>query len=285
MRRLMVRTIIVAMAMAVVWGPGANLVEAQDRNDEITGKFEIASVRQSKNGDGESIQWSGGGRFRAANMTLYNLIVFSYEITNLENLKGGPSWIRTTRFDVDASFGDRPESRREVQLAALRHLLRERFHLSLRQLPVDRAAYGLIAAKESRPTPGLRRSAISCGTSTAVPAQTGSAAVNAQCSLSLDRQKGVLNAKGIQIAELSRLLTAIVGRPVRDQTGLSDSYDLNLTWSPIASGLTATTDTAVSDSRASIFTAIEEQLGLRLVGIRVPANAFEIVGAEPPSSN
>jgi uncharacterized protein (TIGR03435 family) len=233
--------------------------------------FEVASVKPSQSAHvGSSIR-NNPGRFETINTTLAKLIQYALPAQEFQVL-GGPGWIREARFDIVASTG---QSDSDVKSQAERiarnrgrliHLLEERFQLQLREEKREMPVYGLEMEKG-----GVRmKSAPPIGN---VSMDSGAAG-------------SVLNGKGMTMPRLAEILSGIAARPVNDETGLDGAYDLDLTYS-----LEMTAPDAAAHPKdpsliyPSLFTAMKEQLGLRLTPKRGTASVWVVVRAEKPGEN
>ena len=239
-------------------------------------QFEVASVKANNSGSPNSnMELHPGGRITGTNVVLAGLIrtVFSpqpYQIVN------APDWIETARFDIEAK-ADREYSAREDApapelLAMLRNLLADRFklvaHREMREMP----AYALLKARADGAL-GLqmRQSTVDCEAEAAraFAAKRGGAPPGqkpiVRCRISTNA--GRIVGTGTTISELMRRLSAPLGRAVVDRTGLSGSFDLELQWSP---------DQTADAAGPSLFTAIQEQLGLKLESQRAPVEVLVI---------
>jgi uncharacterized protein (TIGR03435 family) len=236
--------------------------------------FEVASVRENTStATMMSYRWEPGG-LRVSNMPVEGLLIFAYGITSPEMLIDMPGWARTARFDITASLSDahaRPDAERR---AALRNLLADRFRLVMRPASQDADVFSLVKVA---PTlgPSVRIGATKCAAASAA-AQGGD---SAPCRFTADRAKGIVEGR-MTMNDLAAVLRTVVARPVIDRTALGGEYDITLRWAPEVGGVTL----APTDG-ASIFTAIEEQLGLRLVADKAPANAYIIEHIERPTPN
>lgn len=253
---------------------------------QTTETFEVASIRRNLTGNQQGGGLAGpqpGGRFIAIGAPLRRLIVDAYGVQVI----GGPAWIDTDRFDVNArADGDRtPADIRRM----LQPLLAERFklivHSETREMPV----YLLTAARTDgalRAT--LRQSDAKCAEEARNFFPSGAPGFPPACG---DFRLGAraLTARGMTMAGLARLLSRGVGRPVLDRTGLASAYDLELEWSSDVGLESAPPGSAgASELRpdgVSLFTALQEQLGLRLQASRAPVEVMVVDQAEPPSPN
>jgi uncharacterized protein (TIGR03435 family) len=235
----------------------------------------------------------------AANMTLRELITFAYGQSGLvpptPPIYGGPIWIDDDRFDVVArARGNAPfEPLGPPQSAMMvRTLLAERFQLRLhhqsRALPV----YELLLARSDRGIgPRLRPATTDCVAKT--EALRGPLANAQPVHLPSPRDPCVVQVGGghvkggaIDMSHLARTLSNRLNRVVRDQTGLSGMFEIDLTW-PL--GTVAQAPPGVPQSSPlgpnslSISTALQEQLGLKLKASTGPVDVLVIDGASPPT--
>jgi uncharacterized protein (TIGR03435 family) len=236
----------------------ALLVLSAGARGQATHQFEVAAIRpvQNASGGNTSINAFDGGLLRITNITIKFLILASFRIQK-DQLAGGPAWIETDRFDIEAKTG-RPEKIPQDQLPMLlQSLLDERFHLKfhreMRELPV----YALVVDKGS---PKLMKAD---GSSTDMQMSRGPGTIR-------------LAAAGVSMKSLTANLGFSLGRIVLDQTGLTENYNLKLEWA---------SDEPSDVPAPSIFTALREQLGLRLESRRAPVDVYVIDKIEKPSAN
>ncbi len=236
--------------------------------------FEVASIKPAApNQPGMGMQRLPGGRVNMKNVTLRLLISMAWNVRDFE-VAGGPPWIDTDRFDIlakpeaelpDTSDGSTLLNRMIQTLAADRFGLV--YHRETREMPV----YALVVAKN--------------GPRLAPPTPQG--------HVSIMGSRGKLEGKDAKSADLARLLSAILGRTVQDHTGLSGEYDFNLEWTPdIGDGpgfkgmpKDSPPEAPQAADGPSIFTAIQEQLGLKLESRKGPVEMLVIDRAEKPSEN
>jgi uncharacterized protein (TIGR03435 family) len=249
-------------------------------------QFQVASVKPNISGSpNANIELHPGGRITATNVVLANLMrnVFNLQPYQLVN---APDWIETARFDIEAK-ADREYSAREDApapelLAMLRNLLADRFSLVAHREMRDMPVYALVRAKaDGTLGPQLRRSTVDCETEAAralaarrgggAPAQGGAKPI-VRCRI--NTTAGRIVGTGTTISELMRRLAPVLGRPVVDRTGISGSFDLELHWSP---------EPIADASGPSIFTAVQEQLGLKLDSQRAPVDVLVVDRVERPA--
>ena len=237
--------------------------------------FEVASIKPTDGTSRSSAlmdpQPSG---FSASNVPLARLIEFAYGL-NPEQIIGGPDWIAKERFTVTAKYPagwslDRPGGRTDA-LQMVRMLLADRFRLRVHTETRDGAIYSMVMTRQDRGLgPNLRQVPASC-----IAASSNEAKEKGlqQCGLLQGRSELELN--GQPLSYLASRLSAIIGTHVVDQTGADGFYDAHLKWTPEQSIVTAPTADQVS-----IFTAIQEQLGLRLERGRGPVDVLVIDSVE-----
>jgi uncharacterized protein (TIGR03435 family) len=258
--------------------PAASRVAAQ------TVAFETASVKANRSGVDDISAGRRGNRYTAVNAPLKFLIFSALNISfESSRLIGGPEWIENERFDIVAAI---PEDALPADLPRMiRTLLERRFqlvvHAETRELPI----YALrLARTDGTFGPRLKRSALDCAALLA--GRGGAAPLPAQadgrptCRVSTSGQS--VRAGGSSIAVLASILPTQVGRTVQDRTGLTGLFDFDLEFSAEGRGLTAT---AVGGDTPSIFTALQEQLGLRLESARAPLEVFVIDRVERPTDD
>ncbi|MGH9140148.1 MAG: TIGR03435 family protein [Vicinamibacterales bacterium] len=250
-------------------------------------EFEVASVKPNESGDRRvSIEVSPGGRFRATNAPLRSLIRIAYQLQDVQ-LAGGPKWLDDERFDIVAK-GDGSPAPDQIRLM-LQSLLAERFKLTLRRETRDLPLYALVMArKDGRWGPKLRRADADCTQAASRLdglAPPGPPDPAAPCGYVGPDPGGGIRFRGVSVQAIAKFLATPVHRPVLDRTGLSGYFDVDLELTtelgppPPPPGLPDRFDRS---SAPSIFTALPEQLGLKLDSQRGPVDVFVIDRAEHP---
>jgi uncharacterized protein (TIGR03435 family) len=273
----------------------AMAIGAQSAPDDKRPSFVVASVKPNRSGNprATTVPLQPNGRYAIINASLDLLIAFAFQPRQSYEIVGVPEWALTERFDIDARAEGTPPAR-EIFLM-LQSLLAERFklvtHNETRQMPV----YSLVAAQSGRLGPRLRRhiddsgcidrsQAVSRGTiDPAGPLPTPicggwSGAPNL----------GRLAGQRIELDVFGRTLSGQLGRPVIDRTGLTGPFDLTMEWTPqgpASAEAQAILDASPNPDRPSIFTAVQEQLGLRLISEAAPVEVLVIDHVERPSEN
>ena len=217
-----------------------------------------------------------GGAFIAANITLESMIRFAYTLPAYRVI-GGPAWIRTDRFDVDARAAGDPapeEIRRMVQ-----RLLADRFQLVVRTEQREMALYTLLLARDDgRLGPGIRQSAAGC----APPegrGETMEERITANGSTTTGRTCAPMTSL---VSTLSNALQS----PVDDETMLTGRWDSEISFMNERRRRVDPTVAARDPSEApALLTAVQEQLGLKLESRRGPVEVLVVDSASPPSEN
>ena len=254
-------------AAMMLFGPTISCLQSQNAAHITADKvyspaFEVASIKPNNKQDGRWRLTATPDGYSAAGVSLLQLIEESYGISVKERISGGPAWLDADKFDLEAKLNpvDIPDERRklaEVEQVAMRALLAERFdlkvHLGSKIFPV----FNLIIAKG-----GPKLGEVTTGS-----------LVHEGCLVS---RKGY---EGCTLAEYAESLRYKSGRIVLDKTGLTGRFDFQAHWTS-----DATTDEAKS-SGTSIFTALQEQLGLKLVPSTAPLDILVVDSAEHPSAN
>jgi uncharacterized protein (TIGR03435 family) len=246
MSRLMKAALVVSLAI------GCPATKSQTLSS-----FEVASVKPMK------LVGQGGGRLGMSLsgnrvtiiQNLKGLVLEAYEMDRYQVL-GGPSWVdsRSDFFEIQARSESEP-TRAQAHMM-LQELLRERFQLEIHKETRETAIYALVVGKNG---PKLKTTAegVRFGVMGDGHGWTGT---------------------NVSMVQLAKELTGPAGHPVVDRTGLKESYDFRLEWAPFGR---SSTD---SDGQ-SIFTAVEQQLGLKLEPQRAPIEFLIIDSVQRPSEN
>jgi uncharacterized protein (TIGR03435 family) len=244
-----------------------------------TPAFEVASIRKNTSANRRIFMDGSGDRYTVTNATLRVLILNAYEILDAQ-LVGGPRWIESDRFDINASRGGAPFS---AVPAMMRTLLAERFNLKVHREMREMPMYTLVRAKRDDPL----GSAITPATCDERSDVKGFPAIGDRvlpCNVQFVGP-GRFRGGGITMRGLAAILTPLVGRIVIDETGLAGSYDFEVSWTTDQPRPATDAAIAPDPAGASLFTALQEQLGLRLTGGRGPVEVIVIDSVSPPTDN
>jgi uncharacterized protein (TIGR03435 family) len=241
--------------------------------------FEVVSIKPNNSGSTSVTGgYAPGGRFVLVNGPVATLIRFAYP-ADLPALVGAPDWVSTARYDVTTIAS--AETTRDQMTPMMRAMLEERLKLKAHYETQDRPIYALkLARDDGRLGPALHASKFDCAAITDLnrrnqPVMTAS---NGAPPCGMMQSGGVLNSGGQDMPMLARLISGAAGRPVRDKTGLTGIYEFTLRYNTQA----GTTVESVGDS-PSIFTALQEQLGLKLEADHAPLRVVVIDQIERPS--
>ena len=248
--------------------------------------FEVASIKPTAPGTHMSrIQFGPGGGITITNSTLKGLVRLAYDVQDFQ-VTGGPGWYEADRYDVIAKPNASPDSenttmadsramtdaqRQKAQAEVqqrLRALLADRFQLKIYRETKEQTIYALVVARG--------------GSKLQEAKEPGS-------SMSMGGRR--LTAKGTTMTFLVGSLSGKLGRPVLDKTGLTGHYDFTLQFAPDPPAPGAgpsgeKTEPGASDPEGpSIFTALQEQLGLKLDSQKGPVEMIVVDHAEKPSEN
>jgi uncharacterized protein (TIGR03435 family) len=190
-------------------------------------------------------------------VTLKLLIARAYGVAEAQ-IEGGPGWMDAERYDIAAKADTPLEMSREEVRPCLQALLAERFQLAVHRKSKQGAVYSLMIAKNA---PSLNPHS--------EPGRPG-------VSVSSDSGTVTITATKTTMPRLAEYLSSQAGRPVIDNTGLKGEYDFRVEWA---------TDEAPGSSRPSMFTALQEQLGLKLNATKGTIEVILVDRAERPLAN
>jgi uncharacterized protein (TIGR03435 family) len=237
-------------------------------------EFDVVSVKVIAPGDRREFMMALGGRLSAAT-TLKLLIRTAFQIQD-DQIVGGPDWLTTQRFEIDArSPADNDFYARLMGM--MQALLADRFKLVTHTERRELAVFALERVKRDGALgPGLRP--------TACPDPSIDMAKVSPC-VNISPGAGSLSTRGIPVKQFIEYLSANLGRVVVDRTGLQDRYDIDLKWTPEQPARPGAAAPAADPDAVSIFTALQEQLGLRLDSTRDKVDVLVIDSVEQPTPN
>ena len=239
----------------------------------------VASIKPNNSAEPRGFtEYYPGGRLSAIAVTVRSLLRTAYRIQDYQ-LVGGPAWFSTKRYDIAAKVEDNPPT---LQVF-LRTLLADRFKLVVHNETREQPRFALVLARgDGKLGPELLKSDFDCAAYAAMPHALPEPSRTPACAMRIN--VGFLSGRSIPMAQLATSLAPFVNRFVSDKTGLAGRYDVELKWTPDQVSSTASPDAVRDDSGApSIFTALQEQLGLRLVPERGPVDALVVDRAEEPA--
>jgi bla regulator protein blaR1 len=290
----MTRSLLIAVTASAVTAASPFAQQADTQSPAPT--FEAASVKPNKSGDGGSfIRRQPGGRMTATNMPLGVLITFAY-LLQPSQLVGGPGWIANDRFDIVAKMeGDpapvMPGSGPDPLQLAMRTLLADRFKLVVHRETRDMDVYALVMARPGgKPGPALKPSTQDCSPQAILGRRGGGPPPpDASFLCGMRGSLGRLQLGGFPLSQLANGLQGLAGRIVIDRTGLSGNWDAELTFAPEGRGgppgaLPPGVELPPIDPNApNVFTALQEQLGLKLEATKAPVDVLVVDSVQQPT--
>jgi uncharacterized protein (TIGR03435 family) len=254
--------------------------------------FEVASIKANHSGDGRiGLGMQPGGRY-TAQKPLRLIIQNAYRVQGFQ-VVNAPDWTQSERYDISAKADGTPTQEQVQQM--VQALLADRFKLQVHRETKEMPIYALVMAREDgRLGPKLKVSTAECGN-----AGRGRGGVQPppapgqplQCGMRLG--PGNLLGGGMTMTNLATSIANSVNRVVVDRTGLTGNYDFELIWTPElpqgggpGGGLGPPGGGPNIDPNGpSLFTAVQEQLGLKLDSTRGPVETLVIDRVERPTEN
>lgn len=240
--------------------------------------FDVASVHEHRS-DEQMMSWrEKPDGIQTENIPLQSLISSAYNVKNYL-ISGGPSWVNSKGFDLDAKLlptdDGKPvkltEAQREI---LLRNLLADRFHLQVHLVTKTLPVYDLILARG-----GLKMKSVPPLPADATPEQIKNRG-------SMYFSPGHLEAKAYRFSSLPEQLSYTVERTIVDKTGVKGDFDFTLNWTPDEQMQTGASPAQTgAEAKPNFFTALEEQLGLKLVPDKGPVDTLVIDHVELPTAN
>lgn len=246
--------------------------------------YEVASIKPSgPDFRGTSIQIQPGGGLRVSGGTLKLLITLAYDVREFQ-VSGGPGWIDSEHYDIMAKTDhasasdpsqmtdDQRKTTQEQMRQRLQALLAERFQLTIHREKTEQSAYALVVARSGSK---LQPAAVKEGERARPMMRMG---------------RGQLSGQGVPLDMLVTSLSSQLGHPVLDRTGLTGNFDFTLEWTPDPGQPSGPPGAdvhgpPVDPNGPSIFTAVQEQLGLRLESQKGLVEKIVVDRVERPSGN
>jgi uncharacterized protein (TIGR03435 family) len=248
--------------------------------------FEVTSVKVNRSNTRTPMQWHPGGRF-VMGLPIFSVVSIGYQVPGYR-IEGLPEWARTTYFDIDARAAQQPEI--EERPAYYRGLLVDRFGLVAHVAQREMDVYSLTLARSDRkPGPGLRPSNVDCSEAiTANRARTlagerpQAPPPGARPTCGAVGGAAAMTAGAVELTVFTGMLAGALERPIVDKTGLQGRFDIDFRAAPARTGTNPPPSIA---ELPSIFTAVQEQLGLKLTPDRALVDVLVIDRLEIPTEN
>ena len=262
----------VAFCAAVTHGMRAQ--SQTEEKDPLT--FDVASVKPSAGcppACGLIRQIPGGLTYHGEGVPLRVIMTVAYTVTDRQ-ISGGPSWMSTDRFDIEAK-AERPRTSDELHVM-LQHLLEERFQLKIRRETREEPVWALVVDKGGSKMP------VHDPDDKDYPPMGGQMVTGADGSVCLG-----LAGHNVTMNYFAFVLSRTMDRSVIDRTGLPTHYDVNLQYLPDALRLAGADGggRAISPDCADLPSALPKQLGLRLESAKGPVEFLVVEHAEKPTGN
>jgi len=233
--------------------------------------FEVATIKPSKPGTPGKLLTMRGRQFSTLNTTPNDLITFAYDL-HAKQITGGPSWLDSEKYDILAAPEGGGSPNRKQLAVMIQKLLADRFKLAFHRDNKELSVYAITGGKTG---PKLTKSE---GDPNALPSL-------------LFQGLGVLPVRNATLADFAMVMqAAVLDRPVVNQTGLAGKYDFTLKWTPdetqfASFGVRIPPPTDNADAPPDLFTAVQQQLGLKLEPTKAPVDVLVIDHVEKPSEN
>lgn len=273
----------------VLVAAAANAVALCQTQQAVAGpEFEVASIRPRTSTDNRAYVQALQGRLVMENFSLKQFILFAYDVPNNQVL-GVQGWMDSNHFDIQATT-ESNTTVKQMEGPMLQALLQEKFHLKIHRETMERPVYELTVEKGGvKMQPSKEGSCTLYSMSSPPPIPAPNAARTVYCDfprLAGDGHNWTLDGTGVSVTKLaSSLSRSGLDRPVIDRTGLTGGFDLHLKWAAEVPAATPGLGATDEPTAPSIFTALKEQLGLKLESAKGPVEILVIDHAEKPSEN
>lgn len=251
-------------------------------------EFEVASIKLHASTDNRAFVQALQGRLVMENFSLKQLILFAYDIPN-NQVVGVQGWMDSSHYDIQATT-DSSRTAKQVEGPMLQSLLEDRFHLEVHRETMERPVYELTVEKG-----GVKMQLSKEGSCTLYsmdsppPVPASNAPRPIYCDfphLSGDGLNWTLDGTGVTVRRLATTLSRSgLDRPVNDRTGLTGGFDLRLQWTADTPERAPGSVALDNPTGPSIFTALKEQLGLKLESAKGPVEILVIDHVQKPSEN
>jgi uncharacterized protein (TIGR03435 family) len=233
--------------------------------------YEVATIKPTDPNHPRGGFTLQGRHLVAGNFTVEGLITLAYNL-HPKQVTGGPDWLTTDHYDLDVLPDHEGLPSLEQARGIVRKLLADRFALKFHEETKDLSVYVLSVAKTG---PKFAKSAS-----------------DPSSPPGLGGPPGRMMVRNASMEEFAEIMQGALDRPVVDQTGLKDRYDFTLRWTPDESQYggripppNSGDNSAAADAPPPLFTAIQEQLGLKLDAMKAPAKVMVIESVQKPSAN
>jgi len=249
--------------------------------------FDVISIKPDTSGGmGIRLNIAPGGTFRAEGVPLKLLMQEAYDVKESQII-GAPAWFNTDKYNIEAKSDEAtaaemtkldPDKRKDKMMLMIRSLLVERCKMTVHQDTKEMSILSMVVAKNG---PKLKASAPPDMSASPAPSPNGP-------FQGIRMRRGDLTGNAVSLSLLANTLSRQLGRTVVDNTGLTGVYDFELKWTPDENEgqmFNAPGSDTVQTAGPTVFTAIQEQLGLKLESTKAPVAVWVIDHVEKPSAN
>jgi uncharacterized protein (TIGR03435 family) len=244
--------------------------------------FEVAVIKRNVSGsENKASRVEPGGRIVISNNTLFDIIRIAWQLQPFQ-IAGGTDWMNKDRWDINAKAPEAKTFPPQELLLMVKHLLADQFKLLTHTEMRDTNVFALVIARSNgKFGPQFRKSGFDCAAifSAAEKGDPTSPSDRGICGETTG-SSGTVRARGVLLRDFAKNLSSRTGRFIVDKTGLVGYYDIDLQFAP--DQLAPESPDHVDDA-PSLFTAIFEQLGLKLEAQRLPIETLVIDSAQRPA--
>ncbi len=276
-------------AIALILGVASSTAFTQVPAGAVSARtFDVASVRPNHSGEARLSFGGPPGRYEIVNAPLRTIVRVAHQVQDYQIVEA-PGWIAVERFDILATTpAVRPAERAEMLRTLLADRFKVRTHTERRDIPIFEM---VLARPGGRLGPSARATDVNCaeraaGRGGVLPPPAGAPFERPLCGLML--RPGVLMAGALTMGEFARELAPQVNRFVLDRTGITGFFDVDLHFTPDQPPPAppgASPLPPVDPAGPSLFTALEEQLGIRLNATRGPVEVLVIDAISRPTTD
>ena len=280
---------LILLLLAAVGTPVLLHAQVPPTSDEKPVAFEVATIKENTSADSNSIlRRPPGGRVDATNVPLRFLITYAYALPQRTEIVGAPTWITSVGYDVVATLEGNPPvvppgSGIDPARLAMRALLADRFKLTMHREAKQVDVYALVLVKPGSVGPALKPSTQDCAAAAEAQRRNNGVPSPGAPFCGFDGGPSRIKFGGLPSSQIAAALTNYAGRQVVDHTGLTGSWEFELIFTPErAPGPPGANAPAPSDA-PSLFTALQEQLGLKLESTKGSVDVLVIDHVEKPT--
>jgi uncharacterized protein (TIGR03435 family) len=277
------KSILVAVFVAgLAFHVCGSVVDAQSQAQDVAvpvqpPAFDVISVKPNNNSLGAhgliTTQFTADG-FRGTNVPVHVLLLQAYGLHEGESF-GEPTWASTEVFDIEAKVAG-------PDVVAFSKLDSDQHQAMIRQILAER--FKLTAHRESRELPVFVLSIAKSGSKLKESMIDPSVPPSERRGGGVQMSMGRIAAHECTISYFLTMLSRQMGRSILDRTGLTGNYDFTLRWNP-DNGLTTAAEDTQADALPSVFTAVQEQMGLKLESTKAPTEVLVVDHLERPTQN